>query len=38
VRYHESQLDGITSDRANPAVLLPPDYDAVTAAILRRFG
>jgi len=37
VRYHESQLDGIVSDRANPAVLLPPDYDAVTAAILQRF-
>jgi threonine synthase len=38
VRYHESQLDGISSDRANPAVLLPPDNDAVTAAILKRFS
>jgi threonine synthase len=38
VQYHESQLRGISSDRANPAVLLPPDYDAVTAAIHQRFS
>jgi len=38
VRYHESQLDGIRSDRANPAVLLAPDYDAVATAIQKRFA
>ena len=38
VRYHDSQLDGIVSNRANPAVLLPPDYDQVARAIQQRFG
>ena len=38
VRYHESQLEGVHSDRANPAVYLPPDYDRVADAIARRFA
>ena len=38
VRYHESQLESILSNAANPAVLLPPDYDAVTRAIRQRFA
>lgn len=38
VRYHESQLEGLSSNAANPAVLLPPDYDAVMAAIQRKFA
>ncbi|MEY4549956.1 MAG: hypothetical protein RL685_6151 [Pseudomonadota bacterium] len=38
VRYHESQLEQIRSSRANPAVILPPDYDRVSDAILQRFG
>jgi threonine synthase len=38
VRYHESALEGIISHSANPAVLLPPDYDAVTKAIRQRFS
>ena len=36
VRYHESQLEGLLSNRANPAVLLAPEYDAVMAAIRKR--
>jgi threonine synthase len=38
VRYHESQLEGLRSNAANPAVLLPPDYDAVMAAIQKKFA
>jgi threonine synthase len=38
VRYHESQLGKIQSTQANPAVLLPPDYDSVTQAIRQRFA
>jgi threonine synthase len=38
VRYHDSQLDGIQSNSANPAVLLPPDYDQVARAIQSRFA
>jgi threonine synthase len=37
VRYHDSQLEGVKSTAANPAVLLPPDYDAVINAIRGRF-
>jgi threonine synthase len=37
VRYHDSQLDGVKSTAANPAMLLPPDYDAVIKAIRGRF-
>jgi threonine synthase len=38
VRYHESQLGDIQSSRANPSVMLPPDYDSVTRAIRARFA
>jgi threonine synthase len=38
VRYHESQLANILSNQANPAVMLPPDYDSVTRAIRQRFA
>jgi threonine synthase len=38
VRYHESQLEQIKSARANPAVILPPDYDRVNDAIRQRFA
>jgi threonine synthase len=38
VQYHESQLAGLKSSAANPAVLLPPDYDAVTRAIQKKFA
>jgi threonine synthase len=38
VRYHESQLGEIQSSRANPSVMLPPDYDSVTRAIRERFS
>jgi threonine synthase len=38
IRYHESQLANIQSSQANPAVLLPPDYDSVTRAIRQRFA
>jgi threonine synthase len=38
VQYHESMLAGLSSTAANPAVLLPPDYDAVTRAIQNKFG
>jgi threonine synthase len=38
VRYHESQLEGIHSARANPAVMLPPDYERVADAIMKRFA
>ena len=37
VRYHDSQLEGVKSNAANPAVLLPPDYVAVIKAIRGRF-
>ena len=37
VRYHEAQPEQIKSSRANPAVLLPPDYDRVSEAIRQRF-
>jgi threonine synthase len=36
IAYHESQLEGITSNHANPPVLLPPSYDAVMDAINAR--
>ncbi len=37
VRYHESALEGLVSNAANPPVLLPPDYDRVLQAIRQRF-
>jgi threonine synthase len=33
VDYHEQQLEGVVSRHANPPVNLPPDLDAVNAAI-----
>lgn len=36
VKYHESNLEGITSQYANPAIHLPADVDAVKAAIAKR--
>jgi threonine synthase len=38
VRYHESQLEQIRSTLANPAHVLPPDYERVSNAIRERFG
>jgi len=36
VNYHESTLDNVTSQYANPAVHLPADADAVKAEIEKR--
>jgi len=33
VDYHEEQLEGVASRHANPPINLPPDLDAVNAAI-----
>jgi threonine synthase len=38
VGYHESTLEGVTSQYANPAVHLPADPDAVKAEIEKRLG
>jgi threonine synthase len=38
VKYHESQLSGISASRANPPVVLPPQFDRVMDAITNRFG
>lgn len=38
VRYHEGQIPGVTSNLANPPLMLPPDYGAVVDAIAQRFG
>ncbi len=42
VAYHEMTLDGIVSDRPNPAIELPADYEQVRDRMLReidlRFG
>jgi threonine synthase len=38
VRYHESKLDNVTSQYANPAVYLPADADRVRAEIKKRLG
>ena len=35
-RYHERQLDGLDTAKANPAVELPADYGAVVDAIRSR--
>jgi threonine synthase len=37
VRYHESELDGVTAAHANPPVYLPPDYGRVVDAISKHF-
>jgi threonine synthase len=36
VRYHESKLENVTSQYANPAVYLPANADAVKAEIKKR--
>jgi threonine synthase len=38
VGYHESRLEGVTSQYANPAVYLPASADAVKAEIEQRLG
>ena len=38
VSYHESNLEEVTSDYANPAVHLPADADAVKAEIEKRLS
>ncbi|MEO1067655.1 MAG: threonine synthase [Cyanobacteria bacterium J06638_6] len=38
VGYHESRLEGVTSQYANPAVYLPANADAVKAEIEQRLG
>ncbi len=36
--YHERTLAAVESDRANPAVMLPPDVGRVVDAIQKRFS
>ncbi|HTM44508.1 MAG TPA: threonine synthase [Polyangiaceae bacterium] len=36
VKYHESQLEGLTTQYANPPVNLPADYGQIVDAIKRR--
>jgi threonine synthase len=38
VRYHEGQIDGVSSATANPPVMLPPKLGRVVDAIQARFG
>jgi len=38
VRYHERQVEGVSSSQANPAVFLPPDFGRVVDEINRRFS
>lgn len=38
VKYHESNLEGITSQYANPAIHLPADADVVKAELEKRFN
>ena len=38
VGYHESKLEGVTSQYANPAVHLPANPDVVKAEIAKRLG
>jgi threonine synthase len=38
VRYHEGQLEGVTSRRRNEPVPLAPSLDAVRRAVANRFG
>jgi threonine synthase len=38
VRYHEGQIEGVTSEQKNPPVMLAPDYGTVVDAIRSRFG
>ena len=42
VRYHDMELEGVTSEHPNPPIELPADYDRVRDSLLaeieRRFG
>jgi len=38
VRYHEGAIDGVVSNHANQAVMLPADYGQVVDALTRRFS
>ncbi len=38
VRYHESEIEGVRADLANPPVKLKPDYGSVVDAIAKRFS
>ncbi|HXS18689.1 MAG TPA: pyridoxal-phosphate dependent enzyme, partial [Polyangiaceae bacterium] len=38
VRYHEGTIDGVVSNHANQAVMLPADYGQVVDALTRRFS
>jgi len=38
VRYHESGIEGVTADLANPPVKLKPEYGKVVDAITKRFS
>ncbi len=37
-RYHDSQIEGVTAELANPPVKLKPDYGQVVDAIAQRFS
>jgi threonine synthase len=37
VRYHERGIEGVSSQKANPPVYLPPDFGKVVDAIAARF-
>jgi len=38
VRYHDSAIDGVNADLANPPVKLKPDFGQVVDAIAKRFS
>lgn len=38
VRYHERQIEGVSSSQSNPAVYLPAEFGAVVDAINKRFN
>lgn len=38
VKYHEDQIEGVTANLKNPAVLLPADFGQVVDAINKRFS
>jgi threonine synthase len=38
VRYHESEIEGVNADLANPPVKLKPEYGKVVDAITKRFS
>jgi threonine synthase len=38
VRYHESEIEGVRAELANPPVKLKPDYGSVVDVIAKRFS